>query len=237
MKTKRSNFTIIELLTVIAIIAILAGLIMPAVQGAREKAKTAACISNQGQTSKFITEYINAHDNFFKSGPTVNGTWARVLFDSNIIKDSKVLRCPSMIYPSANGTTQAEIEAELAHVYGAAYTTLANGFDFRGTKYLTTSAGDSIAPNNLALGGCSGTKRDNATSVMKFFKAAATTAAPSGAPIGVHQKQVNLFFLDGHADTLNNASLITKYYPVNTLPANNRGAELISNESGFATNN
>lgn len=225
MKIKRSNFTIIELLTVIAIIAILAGLIMPAVQGAREKAKTAACISNQGQTSKFITEYINAHDNFFKSGPAVNGTWARVLFDSNIIKDSKVLRCPSMIYPSANGTTQAEIEAELAHVYGAAYTTLADGFDFRGTKYLTTSAGDSIAPNNLALGGCSGTARDEATSVMEFSDGSCPSGA--GRPIRVHQNQANLFFLDGHVETLNDASLITKYYPVNNLPSDNRGAKLI----------
>ena len=64
MKIKRSNFTIIELLTVIAIIAILAGLLMPAIQGAREKAKTAACLSNQTQTVKFIKDYMAANDDF-----------------------------------------------------------------------------------------------------------------------------------------------------------------------------
>ena len=67
---KRHSYTITELLTVIAIIAILAAIAIPSVNYARKRARRTACISNQGQTMKLILNAMSNHKNFLYSGDT-----------------------------------------------------------------------------------------------------------------------------------------------------------------------
>ena len=58
MEHSRSrSFTLIELLIVIAIIAILAALLLPALRSARDTAKKAGCINNEKQIGVIIQEY------------------------------------------------------------------------------------------------------------------------------------------------------------------------------------
>jgi len=62
MTTKKSGFTLVELLVVIAVVSILAGLLLPALQKARESARTVSCLSNVKQMLLGAILYGNDND-------------------------------------------------------------------------------------------------------------------------------------------------------------------------------
>jgi len=74
--SRNRGFTLIELLVVIAIIGVLVGLLLPAVQQAREAARRASCSNNMRQHGLAMHNYENAHKYFPAACYTVDSATA-----------------------------------------------------------------------------------------------------------------------------------------------------------------
>ena len=80
MKRHRLAFTLVELLVVITIIGILVGLMLPAVNRARESGRRAQCLNNLKQIGTALHEYVEANDQVFPTGAISDGQPALFTF-------------------------------------------------------------------------------------------------------------------------------------------------------------
>ncbi len=224
----RSFFTLIELLVVIAIIAILAGMLLPALQAARERSYAISCVNNLKQLGITIQTYASDFNEMTPwMCPDSSGDktgWKNRLYNLKYINSYASTRCPSMPFAA---TSLGWVDSNRGTGYGInngwwlsravsinlkkigtgtdAKATL--GDDFRATIPASASRFPLLAD----------TQRVYDTTGWKFFYQHANFAYPNhnGATtkqiIGVvtrHAKTCNIAAADGHVSAQNYYNLV-----------------------------
>ena len=191
----KNTFTLIELLVVIGIIAILAGILMPALASAREKAKTTDCLNNQKQLAMAFIMYGNDNKQWFPAigdnikDANVTGYWiyytdfpvptnGNFIVDQGTVftyaKSKSVFKCKADQTPSNNS-----------------YAVNSNCRD----RKTTESENPSETPLLLEEGRRNGSKRIDTTDDGYF-------ASSGNYVVRRHNSGTVLSYIDGHADWL-----------------------------------
>lgn len=119
MERKHSPFTLVELLVVMAIVALLASLLLGAIAKARAAAKGAVCKGNVGQLLKGVAMWYPEHNMMVTCNTGTDNTtqvtksWVRYLHNphdpqKSYISDGGVFGCPRMTISQTDSTVASD---------------------------------------------------------------------------------------------------------------------------------
>ena len=222
---KINSFTLVELLVVISIIGLLAGLAVPAINGALKKAKSGACMANLRQIGLgLITSATENPSGLFPPSDGQVAAWATNLASfMNTTTQSKksIFVCPGCEKPVQEGSS-----GEVAITYGV-HSSLVD-------SNKNVAINSVVRPSDVILAGdvCQdpGNKgwspnrieKPNFDNPSSGRGGAANLESPIATSVDSdngnspwlryrHQGRVNVVMVDGHAESIKKGSVLNKH--------------------------
>ncbi len=232
-----AGFTLIELMVVVAILAVLLGLLLPALVGAKQKARGAKCMNNLKQVGTAFLLYAGDSTDqlppFNSGGPFRSPTfphdptnwWYQILSDRKYLPDVKVQRgvwrCPVVVDADMNAPFGIAMEG-----YGPLENTnritglpsiINYSFDHNRGAWGSARLSEISRTSQISHVGDCGMRKDQNRIPAGGYKTEVCTFPPSSfglwdqvlpkQPACRHDAKASVFFVDGHIEAWNNGSL------------------------------